>query len=221
MALTTQLERTDSLQAEKIAREHNAMIKERYRRLQDAEAEQFAQATEDLAAQQTPRASILAPEMPVYTNAPTLEQTPTITEFVRPQAETATYATENYSFAERTESVLAPTPTTAVQAPTMQVNVYAPTQAAVETQTQYRFSTVAKRLCMAVAATVVGMLCVMGINSGIIRKNTARLRNLEAQEQALAERNEELTQRIAEVKELSEETLAEIAAEKNWIKIDG
>ncbi len=215
MAFTAQLERTETLQAEKIAREHNAMIKERYRRLQDAEAEQFANVTEDIVV----RASVLAPETPAFVNAPVMEQTPVITEFTRPQMETPAFTGTVNSF--HAAEAVAPMTTVAPAAPAMQVNVYAPTKAAVENEVHYRFSATAKKICMAVAATVTAMVCIIGINSGIMRRNDARLRSLKQQEQRLEEQNEELQKRIAEVKDLSDETLAEIAKEKNWVKMDG
>ena len=84
---TLELEKTISIGAEE-EQKHNAMIKERYRRLQDAEAYQFTdnQPTETT----TVRASVLAPEAPVYNapDAPTQEQLPEVTQFVRARIDT-------------------------------------------------------------------------------------------------------------------------------------
>ncbi len=219
MAFTAELERVETMQAEKVAQEHNALIKERYRRLQAAEAEQFSTVTENVAAQQTPRASVLMPEAPapVFNDAPAMEQTPYVTEFVHARVEEPVFTTEKFNGIQQAEAVaVAPTIMATPVAPAMQVNVYAPTQAAVETEAQYTFSAMAKKICLAFAATATIMLSVIGINSGIMRRNNVRLRNLEEQEQSLIERNEELQQRIEAA--TSEETIIQFAQENGMIK---
>lgn len=211
MAFTAELERVQTMNAQKVAEEHNAMIKERYRRLQDAEAEQFASETNY--AQQTPRASVLAPEAPTYVNAPAIEQAPQVTEFVHARVESPVFTTEKFNGMQA--EAVAPVITPAPVAP-MNVEVYAPTQAVVANETQYSFSPMAKKIFMAIAATATVMLSVIGINSGIIRRNSARLADLEAQEQALVSQNEELQRRIDAA--TSEETIIQFAQENGMIK---
>ncbi len=213
MAFTVELERVETMQAQKVAQEHNAMIKERYRRLQDAEAEQFANVTENNYAQQTPRAAVYAPEAPVYTNAPVLEQTPQITEFVHARVDSPVFTTEKFNAinAEAVSPVMTPAPV----AP-MQVGVYAPAQAATAAETQYSFSAFAKKMLVAMAATATVMLSVIGINSGIIKRNAARLQDLERQEQTLISENEDLQKRIEDA--TSEETIMQFVQENGMIK---
>ncbi|MBE7084435.1 MAG: hypothetical protein E7368_00085 [Clostridiales bacterium] len=210
MAFTAELERAQTLNAQKIAEEHNAMIKERYRRLQDAEAEQFANSTQDYTAQQT-RASVFAPVAPTYVNAPAVEQTPQVTEFVHARVESPVFTTEKFNGMQQAEAVaVAPV---AVQP--MQVAHYAPAQA-VEQETQFAFTPMAKKICIAFAATVTVMLSVIGINTGIIKRNETRIQDLERQEQALRLKNEDLDRRIEEA--TSEETIIQYAQDKGMIK---
>ncbi len=207
MAFTAELERVQTMNAQKIAEEHNAMIKERYRRLQDAEAEQFASLAENTYAQ--PRASVFAPAAPSFVSAPAVEQMPQVTEFVQARVEAPVFS--NSVQAEAVASVVAPAPV----AP-MQVAVYTPAQAAVESQTEYSFSPVAKKVLMAVAATATIMLSIIGINSGIIKRNNVRLKNLREQEQTLAEENAELQARIEAA--TSEDTIMQYAQEHGMIR---
>ena len=136
---------------ERIARQqaelHNAQIKERYRRLQNAEADQFAQSytQESNAAQYTVRASVLAPEKPVYSTpsvqeTPIVEQVPQITEYVREKIENPVFTTEKFQSAQQT-----PVMETAA-APVMEIAV-APvthTASAVAAEPQYSLSRAAK-----------------------------------------------------------------------------
>ncbi len=213
MAFTAELERVQTMNAQKVAEEHNAMIKERYRRLQDAEAEQFAAVTESQYTQQTSRASVFAPEAPVFVHAPAMEQTPQVTEFVQARVESPVFTTEKFNNmqGEAVASVVAPAPV----AP-MQVEVYAPMQASVASETQYTFTPMAKKIMMAFAATATAMLCIIGINSGIIKRNNVKLRNLQEQEQTLASENEELQARINAA--TSEETIMQYAQEQGMIR---
>ncbi len=212
MAFTAELERVQTMNAQKIAEEHNAMIKERYRRLQDAEAEQFASIAGNNYAHQA-RASVFAPEAPAYVNAPAMEQMPQITEFVQARTETPVFTSEKFNNmqGEAVASVVAPAPI----AP-MHVEVYAPTQASVASETQYTFSPMAKKLLMAVAATATVMLSIIGINSGIIKRNNVRLQNLQEQEQTLTQENADLQAQIEAA--TSEETIMKYAQEKGMIR---
>lgn len=213
MAFTAELERVQTMNAQKVAEEHNAMIKERYRRLQDAEAEQFASIAENAYTQQNVRASVFAPEAPAYVHAPAMEQTPQVTEFVQARVESPVFTTEKFNNmqGEAVASVVAPAPV----AP-MQVEVYTPVQASVASETEYSFSPMAKKIFMAFAATATVMLSIVGINSGIIKRNNARLKNLQEQEQELKTENEELQARIEAA--TSEDTIMQYAQAHGMIR---
>ena len=76
--------------ADKEAELHNAQINERYKRLQNAEADQFAQKT--VSETTYARTSVLTPEAPALENTRITEQTPFVTEFVREKVETPVVA---------------------------------------------------------------------------------------------------------------------------------
>lgn len=218
---TLELERTRVLTAEEEAQKHNAMIAERYRRLQDAEADQFAESThtESYRADDTIRASVLAPEAPVYTapatvEAPALEQTPQVTEYVRARIDSPVFTTEKFNGLKGDEavaSVVAPAPV----AP-MPVEIYAPTQAAaVSTEAQYSLSRMAKAVLAAFVATVIVMLTLICVNTQLIRMKSARIQNLEQQKEQLTEELAEIQQRIETAQ--SEETIRQYALSHGMI----
>ena len=186
---------------------HNAQIKERYRRLQDAENSQFNQSQPINATAYTVRASVLTPERTYTapTQTPAVEQRPQVTEFVREEIAVSTA-----------------TPVQTVQAPVQAINpvqeIYiAPTQAPVQTQAvaveeSYSLSRAAKMVMAAFAAVVVMLLTIIGINSGIIRQNEAYLAQLEQTNVALQQEYAELQADIAEAK--SEDVILEYARSK-------
>ena len=92
---TLELEREQVLSVEEQAQRHNAMINERYRRLRDAENNQFARETQDV------RASVIAPEKPVFVapvaESPVVEQMPQITEFVPTHTMRSTFFSAAYA----------------------------------------------------------------------------------------------------------------------------
>ena len=89
MELLLEQQTTKLTNDEIAAKEHNAQIKERYLKLQNAEANQF---TEETVA---PQASIFTKETPVtyyspvVDNVATVEQAPQITEYVREELKKA------------------------------------------------------------------------------------------------------------------------------------
>ena len=209
MAFTMEFEKVQTLNAQKVAEEHNAMIKERYRRLQDAEAEQFA--TENHYAQAS--APVFASETPTFVNAPAMQQTPQVTEFVQARVESPVFTTEKFNAmqGEAVANVVAPAPV----AP-MRVEVYTPAQASASSETEYAFSPMAKKVLMAFAATATVMLSIIGINSGIIKRNNVKIQRLQQQEETLASENEELQARINAA--TSEETIIQYAQEQGMIR---
>ena len=221
MAMTAELERVQTINvATQEAQQHNALIKERYRRLQNAEADQFATNTqEQYRAKDAVRAAVLAPEAPVYTapvyaETPVMEQTPQITEYVRSRIETPVFTTEKFNGMQQAQAaaIVAPAP---VQA--MPVDVYMPTQAAtVSTEVQFSLSRAAKIAMAAFGATVTVMLSLIGINTHIINQKAVRIQELEQKKQELIEYNEELQRRIEAAQ--SEETIRQYAESQGMIR---
>lgn len=204
---TLELEKTQVLSVEEQAQQHNAMIKERYRRLQDAEHNQFASETPSV------HASVLAPETPVYapsvTETPKMEQVPQITEYVPTRAEVPVFTTEKFTTATAHVVETPVAPTQAVSAP---VELYAPT--AVETA-QYMLSSMAKTVMAVFTLIVVAMLTLICVNSHIIRQKTVRIQDLEEKKEQLVDMNEEIQRRIQAAQ--SEETIAQYATSQGMI----
>ncbi len=215
MATLLENERTQEMLATKEAQLHNAQIKERYRRLRDAEERQFGENTTQNATDYTVRASVLAPEKPVFISpsfeeVPKVEQTPQVTEFVRERIESPVFTTDKFNGVQE-ESVVAQAPVEipfAAQAPTMAVSV--------SEEVQYSLSRMAKMVMAAFAAVVVMMLSIICINTQIINQKTLQLRNLEAQRAELVEQNAEIQRRIDEAR--SEETIKEYALSQGMIE---
>ncbi|MBQ8657533.1 MAG: hypothetical protein IJ506_00170 [Clostridia bacterium] len=188
---------------------HNAQIRERYERLQNIEADQFAQFEQESNA--PVRASVLAPERP----APrTSEQSPSVTEYTRNEADYALFAPETLDRAIGSAAPVAPP----VQAPVqeMPVAVVTPT-AEVEAVAQYSLSAFAKKVLAAFACVVVALLTIIAVNSHIISEKRIRVEKLEKQRQQLEEKNEELQKRIEEA--TSEETIRAFAEANGMIQI--
>ena len=203
---TLELERTQVLGGEKEAQKHNAMIAERYRRLQDAEADQFA---ESYLADEPVRASVIAPEKPVFVTptveTPATEQTPQVTEFVRTRIESPVFTTEKFdNIQETTADVSAP------------VEIAIPTQAtALALEEQYSLSHMAKAVLAAFVATVLLMLTLICVNTQIIRIKSVRVQDLEQQKERLAQDIAELQSRIQAAQ--SEEAIREYALSNGMI----
>ena len=198
--------------AEQEAQKHNALIKERYKRLQDAEADQFSQSytQETNATEYTVRASVLAPERPSVSDAPVFEQTPQITEFVREKIETPVFTTEQNS---------------AVEEPVMQATVFAPVEtqamqvqapAAVAEAAQYSLTQFAKMIIAAFAAAVIVMLSLICVNTHLIRHKTVEYDALQMQSVQLQEEYAQLQARIQ--KATSQETITEYALSQGMIQ---
>ena len=213
MATLLEYERTQT-QAQTQTREaelHNAGINERYRRLAEAEERQFGESN---VAENTVRASVLAPERPVFTapvteNIPTVEQIPTVTEYVRNLVESPVFTTEKFGSVTEEQPV-------AVQAP-IEMPAQAPVAVvAVAQEAQYSLSNMAKIVMAAFMALVTVMLAVICINTQIISQKTLQLQALEAHRAELLEENAEIQSRIAEAR--SEEAIREYANSQGMIE---
>ena len=189
--------------------QHNAMIAERYRRLQNAEAYQFGEHTEEThnQANYTVRASVLAPEAPVMSaptiEAPAKEQIPVITEFVRTPIDNPVFTTEKFNAVDSASEVAVAKAPVEVAAQ-MPVAIYAPASA-ISTEAQYSLSRAAKTVMAAFAAIVMLMITLICVNTQIIQRKSIELNNLEVQRDALIEENQEIQRRITQAR--SEETI--------------
>ncbi|MBE7068603.1 MAG: hypothetical protein E7381_04810 [Clostridiales bacterium] len=208
---TIELERATLLTVEEEAQKHNAMINERYRRLQDAEADQFGSSTIDA---QSVSATVIAPEKPVQTqpvDTSSLAQAPQVTEYVRSRIETPVFTTEKFN---AVSDVAVAKPTVSAPVAPMPVEVIAPVQA-VEQEVQYSLSRMAKMVIVAFVTLVVAMLSLICVNTQIIRQKTIRIQNLEEKKQELIEQNQEIQRRI-EIAQ-SDETIREFAQSQGMI----
>lgn len=200
--------------AEQEAQKHNAQIKERYKRLQDAEADQFAQSyiQETNATDYTVRASVLAPEKPFVSvdETPVFEQTPQVTEFVREKIDAPVFTTEKFQAIET--PVVQETTVAAVE--TQAVQMQAPTAVAVEAQ--YSLTHFAKMMLVAFATAVLVMLTLICVNTQLIRQKTVELQNLQAQNVQLQEEYTALQSRIQDA--ISQETIQEYALSQGMIQ---
>ena len=206
--MTAELERVRMTTAEEEAQKqrHNALINERYRRLQDAEADQFASGTPT-----TVRASVLAPDAPVYTETPVFEQTPQVTEYVRERIESPVFTTEKFNgISEMAATVVAPAPVSA-----MPVEIVMPT-ASVAVEEQYSLSRMAKMVMAACAAVVVLMLTLICVNTHALNAQYTRIQNLEERRSELVEQHEFVQRRLENAK--SEQTVREYALSQGMIE---
>lgn len=220
----------DDLQAEE-ARKHNAMIRERYRLLQNAEEAQlektFAEAELQKRAEQfTAPAAPVEPVVPAVPEAPaapvvkTQERAVPLTAQQKDLFTADTFRRVVSGAAEAQAAVQTP-----VQAPAFRP-VYVPSEAkeqvkAVEKSAEkalesYSLTNAAKAVIAAVAAFVVLLIALIGVNTRILNAKGAELTMLEEKKAELVEQSRELANRIE--KATSEETIAAWAQANGWTK---
>lgn len=220
----------DDLQAEE-ARKHNAMIRERYRLLQNAEEAQlektFAEAEQQKRAEQfTAPAAPVEPVVPAVPEAPaapvvkTQERAVPLTAQQKDLFTADTFRRVVSGAAEAQAAVQTP-----VQAPAFRP-VYVPGEAkeqvkAVEKSAEkalesYSLTNAAKAVIAAVAAFVVLLIALIGVNTRILNAKGAELTMLEEEKAELVEQSRELANRIE--KATSEETIAAWAQANGWTK---
>ena len=220
----------DDLQAEE-ARRHNAMIRERYRLLQNAEEAQlektFAEAEQQKRAEQfTAPAAPVAPVVPAVPEAPaapvvkTQERAVPLTAQQKDLFTADTFRRVVSGAAEAQVAVQTP-----VQSPAFRP-VYVPGEAkeqvkAVEKSAEkalesYSLTNAAKAVIAAVAAFVVLLIALIGVNTRILNAKGAELTMLEEKKAELVEQSRELANRIE--KATSEETIAAWAQANGWTK---
>jgi len=175
------------------AQKHNAMISERYNRLQNTVYEQLSASATTV---EPVRAATVAPEKPVthsnFNYASLFAQAPAVTEFVRYQ-----------------EPVQELTP---IAPPVEEI---APVQTASAVREEYTLSSVAKMALAAFSVVVVAMFSLIGVNTGIIKQKQIQLQNLQARKQELMETNTEIQRRIENA--TSEDAIREYAQSQGYI----
>ena len=215
MELLLEQQTTKLTNDEIAAREHNAQIKERYLKLQHAEANQF---TEESVA---PQASITVQERPVTYYSPvvedvaTVEQVPQITEYVREEVAAV-------STAEKFDRVEEKMETKSVQSEVIAPTYVAPATVSSVATAQYSLTAFAKIALASFVLLVVAFLSMIAVNSQEINSQRMQVRDLERQQQELreklgdAQREVEAMEKEIEIAK-SEETILAYAQEQGWV----
>lgn len=218
----------DSLQAEE-ARRHNEQIRQKYLQLQNAEEAQLSHVFEN-AEQQTraeefnaPAAPVSAmPAAPVAPVQTAQAKTVSLTEQQKDLFTADTFR-RMVSDAAKAQAPVQAHVQEAVQAPVYRP-VFAPapekTQEAVKQAEKslesYSLTNAAKAVIAAVAAFVVLLITLIGINTRILNAKGVELSALEAKKAELAEQSRELAERIENA--TSEETIAAWAQANGWAR---
>lgn len=218
----------DSLQAEE-ARRHNEQIRQKYLQLQNAEEAQLSHVFEN-AEQQTraeefnaPAAPVSAmPAAPVAPAQTAQAKTVSLTEQQKDLFTADTFRRMVSGAAKAQAPVQAPVQES-VQAPVYRP-VFTPapekTQEAVKQAEKslesYSLTNAAKAVIAAVAAFVVLLITLIGINTRILNAKGVELSALEAKKAELAEQSRELAERIENA--TSEETIAALAQANGWAR---
>ncbi|MBR2442400.1 MAG: hypothetical protein IKB20_04990 [Clostridia bacterium] len=188
--------------AELEAKQHNAMIKERYRRLQTAVADQFAAVENAVHAEMPVKEETVTYINPSKANTAVLEQEPTVTEYISPMAN-ALFTTEKF---ERLT----------VEEPVRPAAPVAKVQAVVSTQAQYSLSPFAKAAMAIFTMVIVAMLTMICINTHMLTQKRIKIQNLEQKKEQLADRYEDIQRRIEAAQ--SEEAIREYALSQGMVQ---
>lgn len=183
-------------------RMHNEQISERYRQLKNIVDDQFATRTIETPTQH--HFANNAPAYQTYSYAPTVEQNPQVTEYIR-NLKASIYQTENCE----------------VQAPVMQQEIAEPVvvnEMKTTMQESYSLTALGKVVVGVFAVVVISMMVLIGANTNTLAQKSMRIDELQMQRQTLLEQNAEVERRIAEAK--SEETIRQYAESQGMIEID-
>lgn len=188
------------------AQKHNAMINERYRKLQSAEAYQFAEDT------YTAQETVAAPS--VYAdsteNVAASVQTPQVTEYVPTASASALFTTEKFERMQGYEEAVEVAPVV-VAAPFIAAPV---TSVRVKTEAQYSLTPFAKMVMAIFTLVIVAMISMICVNTHLINQKRVKIQNLEKKKEQLMEQSEELQRRIEEAR--SEEAIRAYAEAHGW-----
>ena len=177
------------------AQKHNAMINERYRRLQNALADQFANETQEV---ENKEEVVEEPSLYISpSNAASVQQVPSVTEYVAPTA-AAVFTTQKFQAVQAYETQTAP------------VEFTAPTKATqTAAEVHYSLTPLAKIVMAVFTFVIVAMLTMICVNTSIIRQKKIQLKNLEQKKEQLMEKSEDIQRRIEAAQ--SEETIRQYA----------
>ncbi len=202
---------TSSTEESNEAQAHNAQIQERYRQLQNAEAEQFS-ARSDTAFYESPIAQ-QSVSTQTFGSTPTVEQTPQVTEFVH-GAQELLFTTKKFESVQgEAAEVVAP----AFVSDVARMSDVVPTiQPKATANVSFGLNSVAKFSICAVAAVVVCLTSLIGVMNNAIKRVDGNLRALEQRKQELIEQNTEIERRIAEAK--SDETIRRYAESQGMVQ---
>lgn len=165
------------------AQKHNAQISERYRLLQSAEADQFAQETY---ANET-----AAYAAPAVEETPVVEQMPQVTDFVHESPVSPIFTAEKFESLLQTPEVKE-----AVEAVVIPVLEQKSEETTAVTE-HYSLTALAKMLIAAFAVVVIALLSLIAYNSQIIHQKRIQINGLEAKREQLLQDQKELEARIA------------------------
>lgn len=214
----------DSLQAEE-ARRHNEQIRQKYLQLQNAEEAQLSHVFEN-AEQQTRAEEFNAPAAPVSA-MPAAPVAPAQTA----QAKTVSLTEQQKDLFTADTFRRMVSGAAKAQAPvqeSVQAPVYRPVftpapekaqeavKQAEKSLESYSLTNAAKAVIAAVAAFVVLLITLIGINTRILNAKGVELSALEAKKAELAEQSRELAERIENA--TSEETIAAWAQANGWAR---
>lgn len=206
----------DSLQAEE-ARRHNEQIRQKYLQLQNAEEAQLSHVFEN-AEQQTRAEEFNAPAAPVSA-MPAAPVAPAQTA----QAKTVSLTEQQKDLFTADTFRRMVSGAAKAQAPVYRpVFTPAPEKAqeavkqAEKSLESYSLTNAAKAVIAAVAAFVVLLITLIGINTRILNAKGVELSALEAKKAELAEQSRELAERIENA--TSEETIAAWAQANGWAR---
>lgn len=181
------------------AQKHNAQISERYRLLQNAEADQFSQ--------ETFGSENVAYATPVVEETPVVEQMPQVTDFVHESPVSPIFTTEKFDNLTDVAEVKETVETVLVSESEQK------TEEITAVAERYSLTVFAKLIIATFAAVVIALLSLIAYNSQIIHQKRIQINGLEAQKEQLLQAQRELEARIAESQ--SEESILQ------WVESQG
>ena len=196
-------------QAELEAQKHNALISERYNRLKNAVANQFA---EDVRTEEHKNTYQNTPETSTYISPNSTANTatytaPSMTEyFSRPAS--ALFGMEKFERMGQMHEDMQMTRPVELATPIERVEIVQ--------EAQYSLSSMAKIVMSVFACVVVSMMTLICVNTHAINQKRMNIQALETRKAALVQEYEDLQERIQTA--TSEETIREYAESQGMVK---
>ncbi len=188
---------------------HNSQIKERFKKLQNIEAEQFPPFNNE--PMNVGSGSVtLTPERIVVDKT---AQAQRMTEYTRKAEDMSLFTADTLDRTIENTVVDAPINVVSENPVVTPANV-----TAVKEREEYGLTPLAMWALAAFATLVVLLLTVIGINSSIIAQKRMRIEKLEEKRQELLDERAELQARIDNA--TSEETIRNFAMENGWVLVD-